>query len=181
MLRYCLGDTKTHALILSQVTLDSIPQPEELPSKDRLLEVEDLEQYLSQLDPFMEFHGYEASTYSDWLQVCLCSVPFLKVSERISDIMRHFALQINAREVESQLLQSRLEYMNIVDSLRFEPEAAETMREWPKKMLEIMQADANTRRESKLRSMPSMRIHFSLYDCGLFEETMAVRVSQRWR
>ena len=68
--------TKAHALIFSKVTLESIPQPEELPSEDRLLEVEDLEQYLSQLDPFMEFHGYKASSYSDWLQVRLCIVAF---------------------------------------------------------------------------------------------------------
>ena len=90
--------------------------------------------------------------------------------------MRYLALQINAREVESQLLQSRQEFMNLVDKLRYDPAADQSMQEWPKKLLEIMQADADTRRESKLRSMPSMRIHFSLYDCGLFEKTMAVRV-----
>lgn len=49
--------------------MEGIPQPEELPSEDRLLEVEDLERYLSQLDPFLEFHGLKATEYSEWLQV----------------------------------------------------------------------------------------------------------------
>ena len=39
-----------------------------------------------------------------------------------------------------------------------------------------MQADGNTQPSSKIRSMPIMRFQFSLFDCGLFEKTMAVGV-----
>ena len=47
----------------TQATLETIPQPEELPPEDRRLEVEDLEPYPSQLDPFLASHGYEPTEY----------------------------------------------------------------------------------------------------------------------
>ena len=49
---------------------------------------------------------------------------------------------------------------------------------WPEQVLYQMQADENTKLSSKIRSMPSMRFQFWLYDCGLFEKTMAVSVSR---
>ena len=49
---------------------------------------------------------------------------------------------------------------------------------WPEQVLFQMQADENTDLSSKIRSMRSMRFQFWLYDCGLFERTMAVSVSR---
>ena len=53
---------------LLQATLLDIPQPEELPSEVDLLTAEDLDRYLSQLEPFENFHGYKTTLWGDWLE-----------------------------------------------------------------------------------------------------------------
>ena len=51
-----------------QATLLDIPQPEELPNEVDLLTAEDLDRYLSQLEPCLAFNGYKPTLWGDWLE-----------------------------------------------------------------------------------------------------------------
>lgn len=131
----------------SQAAIEDIPQPEALPSEDRLLEVDDLESYVSQLDPFLAFHGYKPSEYRDWLK-------------------------INAREVELQLLECRIASREQDSQVKFG-----LTIDWSAvraKILKYMQAGEEAQLTSRIRGMPSMRGQFQLYDCGIFYKTMVV-------
>lgn len=62
----------------------SIAQPEQLPPRDRVLKVEDQEQYLKQLEPFLAFHGYRSTTFEDWLEMDPTSVVHRLINTRLS-------------------------------------------------------------------------------------------------
>ena len=70
-----------------QATLLDIPQPEELPNEVDLLTAEDLDRYLSQLEPCLSFHGYKPTLWGDWLELNALEVEdrLLKIRSSVED------------------------------------------------------------------------------------------------
>ena len=246
-----------------KVTLAQIPQPEELPPADRLFKLEDLNHYLSQLDPFMEFHGFKATEYRDWLKINCREVEAQLAQCRMEEFETKMQAAAEEREKEEEAESARrqeedaemdseepqegadeervteqqemtVEEGNNEEGANQEEEAdqeveaetdhdgqpepeneheeqseeeeeaddddeqqevedddeeqeqedeaeeqdeeeqeSESEKAW-KEILRNMQADKDTQLDTKIRSMPSMRLQNWIFDCGIFEKTMVV-------
>lgn len=158
--------------------LERIPQPEDLPPDDRLLQIADLERYMSQLDPFLQFHGYKTTEYGDWLKINSREVAVRLAQSRATEtyINQGIAAFANASPEEQAQKRESIALPNwaaVFDAL-----ARSQGGKARQSVLDNMLVDQEIQLTTKLRDMPSMRLHFWMFDCGLLEETMAVSATR---